>query len=219
MTQILDQFGRPIQSCHVAYKGADINRLNKDWLPPHRSGDSAIEESWDVITSRVRDLMRNDPVMRSAKRGLAKGVIGASGIQTFAEAVDKRREPLDEFNEESDELFEEYCETEIDLEGRMSWSQMQWTAFTECMETGESLLLECWDNDPGRIIPLCYQLLEAEQIDDTRNWDADRNKQQYRCRRGIEYDNKNRPVAYWLYNANPFDSYVADVSTGFLPVG
>ncbi len=176
-------------------------------MPPHRSGDSAIDESWDLITSRIRDLMRNDPVMKSAKRGLAKGVIGGFGIQTFSEAIDENREPLDEFDEESDDLFEEWCEADIDIEGRMSWAQIQWNLFNETMETGEALLLECWDDDPDRLIPLCYQVLEAEQIDETRNWDADETNKQFKCRRGIEYDKRNRPVAYWLFDENPYDSF------------
>jgi lambda family phage portal protein len=205
MAQILDQFGKPYQ-LETAYKGGDINRLNKSWLPPHRSGDGAIAESWDLLLARVRDQLRNEPTLQSVQRELMKGVIGGFGIQCFSEAVDDEGEPLDDFNEEADDQFEEWASGECDAEGKKAWAGMQKLAFEEMAGIGESLLLRVDDNSPGRIVPLCYQLLEAEQIDEWRDHEPNKSGSRKRCVRGIEIDGNNRPVAYWLYDDNPHDA-------------
>lgn len=204
---ILDQFGNPMppqQTANAPYRGGGQNRLWKEWQPPHRSGDSAIGENWNLLTARIRDLFRNEPVMKSAKRALSKHVIG-TGIQTFAEAMLDPDETDDDFNFESDDEFDQWSEEEADVEGRLAWPQMQWLHFNETMESGESLMLKCASDRPGRSMPLCYQLLEPEQIDDTMDWPAGEGRN--KCVRGIEFDRFNRPAAYWLYDAHPYDEW------------
>src|SRR4051812_47127309 len=66
-----------------AYKGAEINRLNRGWQPTERSGDQAIREDFQLLNSRMRDLLRNDPLMKKLKREMCKHTIGPTGIQTF----------------------------------------------------------------------------------------------------------------------------------------
>lgn len=194
-----------LQVTGSAYRAADITRTNKDWIPAHRSGDGALDESWDLMTSRVRDLARNDPVVKKMQREVCKGVIGASGIQTFSEAREFGGESYDAFNEEADDFYEKYFEGDIDFEGRLSGSRMQWMILQEVLETGECFLLECWDDNPDRMLPICYQVLESEQLDRTVDWAQDSKKGGNYCRRGIEYDEKNRPVAYWFFDTNPHD--------------
>lgn len=187
-----------------AYRGGDIDRLTRDWLPAHRSGDSAIGESWDLMLARIRDLFRNEPVMRNLRRAIVKHVIGG-GIATYADVMLDAETPDDRFNDESDDLFERWSEDEADAEGRMDWPLMQWTHLNEVIESGESLLLQCADPDPRRTIPLCFQLLEPEQLDQNRN--IPRAKDGSKTVRGIEYDPRGRAVAYWIYDAHPYDVY------------
>lgn len=210
--KIVDQYGRPYQYSgpnNAAYRGGSVTRLTRDWLPTHRSGDLAIRENWDLLTSRVRDLFRNEPTIRNARRSLAKYCIG-TGIQTYGAALLNRDEFDDDFNDESDDEFEHWETEEADIEGRLSWPEMQHLHFSQVAEVGESLLLKCADNRPGRSIPLCYQVLEAEQLDHTKEWPAGQNKDgsvRNRCVRGVELNSKNQPIAYWLFNANPHDAF------------
>lgn len=218
MTQILDHLGNPISlsAGNNSYTGAKQDRLWSNWNAQNRSGDSAINEDWDILNSRMRDLFRNDGVMKNAKRAIAKHVIGAIGIQTFADARITRGsggDYDDEFNFQSDDEFEEWAEFEADVEGRMSWPQMQWLHFNEVMETGSSLLLQCVNNDPDRSVPVCYQLLEAEQID--RSIEFPTNEKGVRCEAGIEYDRFNREVGFWLFDVHPHGS----ATTGFAKSG
>lgn len=189
----------------ASYRGARITRLFKDWLPAHRSGDAAIADSRDLLLSRVRELCRDDAMLKAGKRALAKGVIGC-GIQCFADALDAADRNLfdDEFNDVSDEVFERWSEShECDVRGRMTFPEMQWAAFNEIMEGGECFWLRVSDDFPGRSMPLAYQLLETEQLDRNQDWPAGNGRNL--CRRGIEYNQYGRPLAYWIYDAHPFD--------------
>lgn len=194
----------------TAYKGGEINRIWKTWQPKHRSGDSAIYEDQSLLSARMRDLFRNDPLMKKLKRELCKHVIGAYGVQTFADVLmpdgpPGERETDDAFNFESDDLFTRWSEDEADAEGKFSWAHLQWQHFSEVLARGGSLLLEVMDDDPRRSVPLCYQLLEYEQLD--RTLDRPASDRSNRIVNGIEYDRRNRPVAYYIYDVHPYDAF------------
>lgn len=191
------------QGTQFPYNGSALNRLWKDWMPPHRAGDEAVTFSWDLLTTRVRDLFRNEPVMRALKRALAKNVVG-TGIATVADVLDGN-EPDDAFNFESDDLFEHWAEEECDVAGKLSWGQMQWQVFNEVMEAGECFLLRCQDSGKDRSIPLCYQVIEPEQIDWRLNYPETPTSN--RIVRGVELDKRGKPLAYWIFDSHPFDMY------------
>jgi lambda family phage portal protein len=191
-----------------AFKGGEINKLNKNWVPAQRSGDAAMREDHFLVTSRLRDLLRNDGIAKQLIRAMAKHVIGP-GIATFADAVDGM-EPDDDFNFEADEQFEYWAEEEADVDRKLGFGQMQWQHFCEVVGAGESIMLKCWDNTPDRTIPLCYQLLEAEQLDSYRDEVLDNGG---KIVRGIEYDRKGRIVAYYIFDAHPYDGLSGMSST------
>ena len=57
-------------TANPAYDASEVNCLNKEWQPPNISGDAAIRESWELMTGRIRDLIRNDPVLSKGLRML-----------------------------------------------------------------------------------------------------------------------------------------------------
>ena len=187
-----------------SYKGAAIDKLTRNWLPQHRSGDSMLLEDWNLLTARVSDLIRNEPSLKKAKADLVKHIVGI-GIQSFADVVDDAGEYFDEFNDEADEAFERWSEEEADVEGRRAWQDFQTDGYAQTIEHGEAIFLKCFDDTPGRSVPYCLQLLEAAQLDESKNedWGTNRN----RIVRGVELDRRNRPVAYWIFDAHPWDRY------------
>lgn len=201
---ILGVDGQPITSME-SYRGAQLTKKNASWDPEHTSGDSAIGDSFDRLLRRIREMSRDDPVIKASKRAIVKGVIG-TGILAFADSLKTGSisEYDDEFNDPSDAAHERWSnERECDLEGRFSYEEMQVHQWNEMMESGESLWLRVDDDRPGRSVPLAYQMLEAEQLDESMDWDAGE-QTEFDCVRGIEYDHVGRPVAYWLYDAHPY---------------
>jgi lambda family phage portal protein len=187
-----------------SYKGAQINRMNRAWQPDNVSGDAAIYDSWPTLTARIRDQARNEPILRKAVGTLTKLAIG-TGIETYSSVLLAPDQLDDQHNAESDELFQRWGEDEADAEGRLAWPEMQRLHFREVVTTGESLLLRCADNTPGRTSPVCYQVLEAEQIDDSKSTPA--GTEGNTIVRGLEFDRRGRVVAYWLFLDHPLDPW------------
>jgi len=196
-----------IQASENAYKGGARTRMTKDWLPPHRSGDGAIHGDWDLMTSRIRDQIRNEPAIIAAGRVLADHCIG-QGLRASAAVTlpTGEAEALDlEFNTLADDLFDEWAMREVASDGSYTFAEMQRLALLETANVGETLWLECIDKDRNRSLPLCYQLLEAEQIDLTKDRLARNGENE--IRRGVELDNAGRAVAFYLYGAHPADPF------------
>ena len=200
--QIRDDQGDP-------YRGGAHTPTWHDWEPETVSGDDAILSGQSLLDARVQDLFRNEPVIRSIRREITKGVIG-TGIQAFADVLLNLEEFDDDFNFEADEEFERWAEdtidgkTQADADGRLAWWDIQATHFNQIQDVGESFLLRCMKNTPGRSVPLCFQQLEKDQIDETQDWPEDKNG--IKCIRGIEYK-KNEVIAYHVFDAHPADSH------------
>jgi lambda family phage portal protein len=184
------------------FRGAQLTRNNRGWQPALTSGDDALATSNPLLHTRTRDLVQNEPSMVSARRKLTTHVIG-TGMQSFADAR-VGDEVDEEYCDESDLWWQRYIESrEWDVEGKLSFNEGQAKAFAE--ETlGDCFLLECWDPNPRRSSPLCYQLIEAEQIDTSHDRPAGNGLN--RIVRGVELDSFNRAVAYYVYDAHPYDS-------------
>jgi lambda family phage portal protein len=188
-----------------SYKGAEINRFNRHWQPGNISGDAALYDSWPLLNARIRDLIRNEPTLLNAKRTMVSLLVGC-GIQTFAAAHFDDGEPVDDYNAESDEWHERWaCSTECDAEAKRCLAEIIAEGQGEEIETGDLLLLEVLDTSPGRTSPLCYQLLEAEQLDCSLDRPAAPGVN--KIVRGIEFDGRNRAVAYHIFDAHPYDPY------------
>lgn len=203
------------------YRGGEVDRLTKDWVPANFSGDAAIGQAWPTLNPRMRDLSRNEPSIVAATGALVDHVIGLGIGCSSAVAFDApgaESELDDEFNAESDALWDRWFESEIDSEGRRTGCELQQLSMRDAVDAGDSLWLEVFDPDPARIIPLCYQVLEAEQLDDSvlRPQDDDGNPlgNGNRVVRGIELDSRNRPAAYYLWDTHPYDAWLPGAPTG-----
>lgn len=212
-TEAVEAAPAPIQAADLTapYAGARVTKLNSHWKPRHYSGDEAVKQSWDLLTSRIRDRVRNDSIFQKVKSQMSRLVIG-TGIDAYSDAseLDEENEQLVKYEIESDTWFERWALEEADVTGEHTYFDLQRVAFEDEMESGNCLWLECLDDNPKRTLPLCYQLIEFEQIDQNQDRDAGylrKNGQRYnRISNGIEYDAAGRKVAYYLFEAHPYDS-------------
>lgn len=205
----IDTAGNQVGAFHTSnrsgasFYGAAIDALTKGWTPRQRSGDDALKDSWPLLSGRIDDLMRNEPSLGQCERALVKHIV-RTGIMTFAEVMNPDRTLVEDFNDESDEEYTHWSECEADVEGKQSLQEMQWSLQEQVIRRGDGLMLWCLDKRPGRELPLCLQLLEAAQLDDSKEQDARDNEN--RIVRGVELDAQNRAVAYWIFDAHPYDS-------------
>lgn len=209
-------------SSQEAYRWARLDRRTQAFQPAARSGDAAIYESHDLMNRRIRDQVRNNAQAKRIVEALTDLVIG-TGIQTFSSPFDPWMDltslnmaELDEglqFALESDDLFEEWFNdpTQFDVAGKLSGPDMQRLAFSECVNVGDTLILRCQRNEPGRIMPLCYQVIEREQLDISQDRPA--RPGQNKIVNGVELDATGREVAFHIFDAHPNDDFSPFAST------
>lgn len=194
------------------YRGATVDRFTRDYMPPHRSGNSAVRESWDMLQRRLRHMFSNNSQIRRMVSLLTNMVFG-DGINCYSAAMtpdlDFRdpknlpNDPLFRHGDESDDHYERWAEKFASSTGDDSFYKLQEISGLELFNTGNTLWLECSAKRPNSVSPICYQVLETEQLDFTKDRAAA--KGQLRIENGIEYNAAGRPVAYWLYDAHPYD--------------
>lgn len=192
----------------ASYRQARVSDNHPCWHPPHRSGDAAIRDSWSLLTARVREQVLADPMLVKTERMLAVLTLG-SGILTRADARTADRKPIEDFNAESDYWFYHWAENEADYYRQLTLDGMIHQGFCDMVEVGNSFMIET-QNRENEIIPLCYQLVEWEQV--AREYDKPGDEfGNGRIENGIEYDRNGRKSALWLYTEHPF----SDLRAGY----
>lgn len=213
---IRDASGRTIRAAKYTphYAGATVEKRNFDFQPPHRSGNSAVRDSWDLLVRRLRWAIDNTYMLRRAVDLMTQLVVGQGLNVFFAGLPDLRAgadpqallsDPLFLFGEESDKQFEKWAEEYADSERRRTWYEMQTTSARDLFGTGNSLWLKVVRPAPAGVSPVCWQLLEFEQLDTSRTEEARDGRN--RIDQGIEYNEYGEPVAYYLFDAHPYDDY------------
>lgn len=199
----------------VGYNGGQITRLNQYWVPAHSSPDGAIAQHGSLLLARARDLERNNELASAAVDRIVENVLGPSGFDLNA-AARIGEEELEDFNKEADDFWELYCDEYIDFEGELSFADMQELQLRETVTAGACIVLEVHDPDPSRLVPICFQLLEVEQMDDSQDRPA--TAKGNRIRGGIELNEKNRRVGYWLFGEHPNETqWGLGVTSKFYP--
>lgn len=209
LRQLADEHRAAEPQAAGPYRAGEITRLNKTWLPQSYSGDQALGEAWELATRRIRDLDRNDPAMQSLERALVDHTIGPGILTTGDVQIVDGPPDEEEYNDEVDTLVEQW-EAEAEADGPDAWGDLQREVMREMLATGDGLLLRVQLDDPGRLVPLAYQALEAEQLDESMDRPAAEG--QNAIRRGIEIGPNNRPVAYHLFDTHPSDPYAINPS-------
>jgi len=201
------------------------DRSTRNFNPPGRSGDAAIAEAQDLIGRRMRASYWNNSLIKRATHVLRDIIVG-TGINTYADPIDhsfswnlKGRPDADllralDYALASDELFEQWAEDpkQVDVAGNLSWFDIQRMIISEDVLVGDVLLLECRRRQ-NKTIPLCYQLIEREQIDCTK--DRPRGNGLNGVINGFEIDEFGREVGCYIYDAHPHDDNAAfSMATG-----
>jgi lambda family phage portal protein len=211
-----------------AYRLARRDRPREHNQPHAYSGDAAIMSSHGMMNRRVRDLVRNTAQGKRVKMAFQDLVVG-TGFQTFAwpfapqemfqivtelESMEKGDlGPRLQFALESDDLYQEWSSDpkQFDIEGRLSRSEMERMAMGEVVTTGNSIIIRCFRKN-YKIVPLCYQIIEREQLN--QHLDRAAAPGQNKILNGIEFDSNNVAVAYHIFQDHP-DDYFGNPQSSF----
>jgi lambda family phage portal protein len=200
-----------------AYRWAQINGRTKDFQPPHRSGNAAIYESDDLMGRRVRNQQLNVAQVKCIIDAFQDLIVGC-GMQTFSDplstgiTVDEllAGDFEDELNHalEADDLHDEWFNDakRFCVRRKIAGPEFQRLAIKECVTAGSSLILECMKKNRRTGEPeLCYQLIEREQLD--RSKDRPASPTQNKIINGIEFNEDDEEVAFHVFEAHPYDDF------------
>lgn len=198
-----------------AYAAAEASRLNSQRRPQNRAADAELLGPWgaDDVRKWARQLVRDNPWAWGIVDSIVANVVG-SGITAQAMYETPAGGDLEGVNWTRDEVWEQWAEV-CDYNGQYTFQELQRMVQREMIEAGEVIvrMLDTKDKVKDGIyrpVPLALELIEADRIcldRDTYLVRAGRVEAGNQVIRGVEMDRFGKPVAYWLYPANPNGPY------------
>lgn len=178
------------------YVGAETYP-SSDWSDSYNdsSPNEEISRAQKVLISRSRSLGRNNPYAKKATDVIVSNVVGAGIIPSFR---GRNKTETKALQQEWRKLAET---TKCDFEERNNFYALQSLALRTIVESGEVLALKYQEVDAPKI-----QLLEPDFIDSSRVLTTLDTSNKNQIKMGIEVDNRNRRVAYYLFENHPGDA-------------
>jgi lambda family phage portal protein len=197
-----------------AYQGAEANRLTNHKKPRNLAADTELMGPYgaDALRAWARALVRDNAYAWNVVDTIVSNIIG-DGITAQSTYETPDGEDIEDVNDARDKLWTEWCEV-ADINGELTFAEIQILAQREIVEAGEVLIRVI--NTPGkeykgiaRPVPLALEMIEADRLSlerdtfKTRPARGDGNS----VIRGVEIDEKGKPVAYWIYPQHPNSPY------------
>ena len=186
------------------YQGAIISRLTSDWLATQTSADAEIRTSLRKLRDRSREMVRNNPYAKQAKRTTQINVVG-TGVALQAQVMLLRGNRRDErINKLIEGKWRTWCRKEhCDVAGRYSFHDLEWLATGALPESGEALFRIVRRSFGGSKVPLALQILEADMLDEEYQGATLAAGNEWR--NGVEVNDWGRPVRYAMLTRHPGD--------------
>lgn len=171
------------------YDGASHSRLNNNtnWAVFNESAESEDRTSRDILRARARDLEHNSDIFNSLISCYVRNVIG-NGYNLQAKTESER------INAQIEKLWNEWTKAKnCDVTGQQSFTQILRMAVRRKKVDGGILFLKTYT--PGGVIPFKLQALDVDEL--SYEWATPKTKG-HRVAGGIEFDQYNKPVGYWI---------------------
>ena len=206
-------FGRNAQPLKGmrAYQGALVSRLTQDWMSSQLSADAEIRGSLRKLRDRSRELVRNNPYARQAKRTTQINIVG-TGMKFQSLVLQQRGGKRDQrVNNLIEEKWAEWSEANsCDCAGKYSFHQFEWLAAGALCESGEAIFRIVRKPFGDSNVPIALQMIESDLLDE--EYDDKLLNKKNEWRNGVEVDEWGRPVRYAILTKHPGDAYYLDYS-------
>lgn len=195
---------QPAKRRRRTYAGAIINRLTSDWIAHGTSADAEIKTSLRKLRDRSRQLVRDNPYARQAKRTTQINVVGP-GIKMQAQVMTLRGNRRDDrINRLIEAKWERWCRKDYcDVAGKNTFQMFEWLAAGAMPESGEVIFRIHRKPFGGSKIPIALEIIESDLLDDEYNGAVSAKGNEWRM--GVEIDRYGRPVQYAFLTRHPGD--------------
>jgi len=197
-----------------AYQGAEANRLTSHKRPKNQAADAELMGPFgaDALRAWARALVRDNAYAWNVVDTIVSNVVG-EGIRAQSTFETPEGEDVEDVNDIRDAAWTEWCET-CDINGELTLDEIQQLAQREICESGEVLIRFIPTSSKEykgirRPVPLALELIEADRLSLQHDTFASRTaiENGNKVIRGIELDEKNKPVAYWIHPEHPNSPY------------
>lgn len=178
---------RRAMECSRNYDAAGYDRLNANWRVLNESAEMTDRFDRDTLRARARDLERNSDIMNSVTRAYKRNVYGA-GYRLRASSGNE------ELNRELERYWKVWCKQQnCDVTGTQCFDALMRMVVVRKKIDGGILLLKRYTSDG--LVPFKLQALEVDELDMASV--TPRSKRN-RVVGGVEYNQYNRPVGYYI---------------------
>lgn len=195
------------------YAGAELNRLNGQRRPKNQSANTELAgpSGADAARAIARQLVRDNAYAWSALESIVSETIGTGfGVQSMLETNTGQDE--EDTNENRDRIWRRWAKA-CDINGQLTFDEIQALAFREMVEAGECLIR--FRSVPKiyrgvmRPVPLALELIQADRLaSDNDTYAIGRNQEGTRITRGVEMDEDGTVIAYHIYPSHPTEPNV-----------
>lgn len=184
------------------YDAGENDRLNSGWTAVNSTAEQTDRAQRDIIRARARDLERNSDFAEGIVGAFERNVVG-TGIRLQAKVLKSDGTEDDELNKQIEDLWIEWCRARnCDVSAQQSFLELQQMAIRRIVVDGGIIFIKAYTN--GGPVPFSLQAREVDELDTSMNTVSDALGN--RVVGGIELDQYNKPVAYWLKKFTP-DGY------------
>lgn len=194
------------------YAGAEANRLTNQAKPRNQAADSELSGPYgaDAMRAWARKLVRDNAYAWGVVDTIVSSVVGC-GISAQSMVETPEGEDIEDVNWKRDETWEQWCEL-CDVNGQMTFDEMQRMAQREIVEAGEVLIHLVTTNRKeyrgiSRPVPFALEIIEADRLAADKDTYTIARDGGLRIVRGVELDDMGKPVAYYIYKDHPNAPY------------
>lgn len=183
------------------YHAGAVGRLFADFMSSNRSADSELKPDLVLMRNRARQMARDDVYVKRYLELMKTNIIGENGmtLQVKARNADDTLDTIG--NNIIESAWAQFGQIgNCTPDGRMSWVDLQKYCVEATKRDGEAffqIVRGKWLKHGIAIHPL-----EADMIDEQKNQRPSNGNE---IRMGVEVDQYQRPVAYWVRQRHPGD--------------
>ncbi|MGA1846775.1 phage portal protein [Deferribacter abyssi] len=174
-----------------SYAAAKVTNSTGDWIPVNPNINDLIRSSHQMVTSRIKQLVRDFPYFARAVRNIVDFTVGVGlKLQARVKGPDNKLDRV--LNQKIEDAFN-FWSDEADIRGLQDFYEMQQLAKRQDVENGEFFVIFRKVNDKNRFLPFAIQLMDSKWLTSLGAKPQGKN----RIDMGIEYDPATgRAVAY-----------------------
>lgn len=171
------------------------DRLSASWKAAGSTANEEIKAGLETTRNRARDLAKNNEFARKYLQLVVANVVGPNGF-SLQNLAAEQGQPDTSARNLVEGAFAKWCRRgTCEISGRFSFDDVQRQVIETWARDGEALVLQLTGKEAGNAFGYCLRLIEIERLPVQYSRDLKNGRQAVM---GVEIDDLNRTVAYWL---------------------